>query len=133
MSILYTNDRMADIFKDPPMVAFKPPRNLKDMVARGRFGNTLLSGGFKTCSDTRCLLCKFRFISLITGRIYKILGNASCHTDKLIFHISCRVCSKQYVVETCDLQRRINNYFSTIKIKKRSRSLLGSILICDHK
>lgn len=124
---------MADLFKDPPMVAFKPPRNLKDMVARGRFGNTLLSGGFKTCSDTRCLLCKFRFISLITGRIYKILGNASCHTEKLIFHISCRVCSKQYVVETCDFQRRINNYLSTIKIKKRSRSLLGSILICDHK
>lgn len=120
---------MADLFKDHPMVAFKPPRNLKDMVARGRFGNTLLSGGFKTCSDTRCLLCKFRFISLITGRIYKILANASCHTDKQIFHISCRVCSKQYVVETCDLQRRINNYLSTIKIKKRSRSLLGGILI----
>jgi hypothetical protein len=29
MPISYTNERMASFFKDPPMAAFKQPRNLK--------------------------------------------------------------------------------------------------------
>ncbi|XP_052680295.1 uncharacterized protein LOC128161092 [Crassostrea angulata] len=114
LPILYTNERMADLFKDPPMAAFKRPRNLKDMVVRARLDNPLTNGGFKTCSDTRCLLCKHStnadsFKSHITGRTYKIFGNTSC---------SCKVCSKQYVGETGDLRRRINNHRSTIKTKK---------------
>lgn len=30
--ILYTNERMADLFKNRPIAAFKRPRNLKDIV-----------------------------------------------------------------------------------------------------
>ncbi|XP_065925150.1 uncharacterized protein [Magallana gigas] len=41
LPILYTNERMADLFKDPPMGAFKRPRNLKDMVVRARLDNRL--------------------------------------------------------------------------------------------
>lgn len=123
LPILYTNERMADLFKDPPMAAFKRPRNLKDMVVRARLDNPLPNGGFKTCSDTRCLLCKHStnadsFKSPITGRTYKIFGNTSCRTDNCIYLISCKVCSKQYVGETGDLRRRINNHRSTIKTKK---------------
>ncbi|XP_065938446.1 uncharacterized protein [Magallana gigas] len=45
LSILYTNERMADLFKDPPMAAFKRPRNLKDMVVRARLDNPMPNGG----------------------------------------------------------------------------------------
>ncbi|XP_052708956.1 uncharacterized protein LOC128183834 [Crassostrea angulata] len=120
LPILYTNERMADLFNDPPMAAFKRPRNLKDMVVRARLDNPLPNGGFKTCSDARCLLCKHStnadsFKSSITGRTYKIIGNTSCRTDNCIYLFSCKVCSKQYVGERGDLRRRINNHRSTIK------------------
>ena len=117
---------MAELFKDPPMAAFRRPRNLKDMVVRAKLDNPLPNGGFKTCSDTRCLMCKHstdtdKFTSPVTGRTYKILGNMSCRTDNCVYLISCKACSKQYVGETGDLRWRMNNHRSTIKTKKKKR------------
>lgn len=94
---LYTNECMADLFKDPPMATFKRPRNLKGMVVRAILENPLPNGGFKTCSDARCFLCKHStntdsFKSHITGRTYKIFGKASCRTVSFIYLISCKVC-----------------------------------------
>lgn len=94
---------MADLFKDPPMAAFKRQRNLKDMVVRGRLYNPLPNSGFKTCSDARCLLCKHStntdsFKSPISGRTYKIFGKASCRTDSFIYLISCKVCLRWLTV-----------------------------------
>ena len=56
--ILHTNKRMSEVFKDPPMAAFRRPRNLKDMVVRTHLENPLPNGGFKICTDGRCLICK---------------------------------------------------------------------------
>lgn len=76
LPILYTNKRMANLFKLQPMTVFKRPMNLQDMVVRARLDNPLPNGGSKTCSDARCVLCnhstnKNSFISPITCRIYK--------------------------------------------------------------
>lgn len=69
------------------------------------------------------------FKSPIKGRIYKIFGNTSCCTDNFIYLISYEVCSKQYIGETDDIRRRINNQLSTIKTPKKSRSSSGNILM----
>ena len=61
LPILYNNERMARVFKDPPMAAFRQPRNLKDILVGTRLDNPLPNGGFTKCSDKRCLLCKFKF------------------------------------------------------------------------
>lgn len=58
LPIVYSNEKMADLFKDPPMATLKRPRNIKDMVVRARLENRLLNGGFKTCSDFPNLLIK---------------------------------------------------------------------------
>lgn len=42
---------MADLFKNPPMAAFKRPRKLKDMIMRARLDDPLPNDGLKTCSD----------------------------------------------------------------------------------
>lgn len=34
LPIVYTNEKMADLFKDPPMATLQRPRNIKDMVVR---------------------------------------------------------------------------------------------------
>lgn len=113
------------------MAAFKRPKNLKDMVVRTKIKNPLPNGGFRTCSDTRCLLCKHSsdaddFSSPITGRTYKIFANTSCSTDNCVYLINCKFCQKQYVGETGDLRRRINNHRSTIKTKKIKEPVGGT-------
>lgn len=55
LPILY--ERLADLFKDPSMAAFKRTGNSKDMVIRAILDNSFLNVGFKTCSPTWCLLC----------------------------------------------------------------------------
>ena len=123
LPILHKNEKMAKVFKEPPMVSFRRPRNLKDMVVRTRLDNPLPLASFKTCHDNRCLLCKHsnetsNFSSTTTGRSYKILQSTSCKTNNCVYLITCKVCQKQYVGETGDLRRRINNHRSTIKTKK---------------
>lgn len=55
LPILYTYERMADLFKNPSLAAIKRPGNLKDMVVRAILDNPLLNGGFKKNSET-CML-----------------------------------------------------------------------------
>lgn len=59
LHILYINGIMAGLFKDTPMTSFIHQKNLKDMVIRPILDNSLLNGGFKTCSDSRCFLYKY--------------------------------------------------------------------------
>lgn len=138
LPVLYNNERMATVFKEPPMAAFRRPRNLKDMVVRARLDNPLPNGGFRTCSDKRCLLCKHSedtdtFRSPVTGRNYKIFGNTSCHTNNCIYLISCKACQKQYVGETGDLRKRINNHRSTIKTKRITEPVGEHFNLDGHK
>jgi hypothetical protein len=51
--ILHTNKRIREVSKDPPMAAFRCPRNLKDMMVRIRtkLTNPQPNGGFKIGTD----------------------------------------------------------------------------------
>lgn len=92
---------------------------------------TMPNGGFKTSLDPRCLLHKHNtdgFKSPITGRTHKIVGNTSFRTDNVIYFISCKVCSKQYIGKTDDLRRRINNHRSSCKINSS-----GNFNMSGHK
>jgi predicted GIY-YIG superfamily endonuclease len=120
------------------MAAFRRPPNLKDMVARTKLTNPLPNGGLKICTDGRCLMCKRSastgsFESPVTGRSYKILGDTFCHTDNCIYLISCKVCGKQYVGETGDLRRKINNHLSTIKTKRIQEPVTEHFNLSGHK
>lgn len=93
------------------------------MAVEARLNNPLPNGGFKTCSDARCLLYKHTintdiFRCPIMGRTYKILDNTSYR--KCYF---CKVCSKQFIGETGDLRKKINNHLSTTKTKKINKPI----------
>ena len=135
---LHKNERMANVFKEPPLVSYRRPRNIKDMVVRTRLDNPLPVASFKTCLDNRCLLCKHSndtndFSSTSTGRSYKILQSTSCNTNNCVYLITCKVCQKQYVGETGDIRRRINNHRSTIKTKKLKEPVGEHFNLEGHK
>lgn len=56
--------------------------------------------------------------SPVTCRSYRILRETFCRSDTCIYSISGKICEKQYVVETGDLRRRINNHRFTIQTKR---------------
>jgi hypothetical protein len=83
-------------------------------------------------------MCKFSgptdsFSSPVTGNSYKILGTTSCRTNNCIYLISCKQCQKQYVGETGDLRRGINNHRSTIKTKRITEPVAEHFNLDGHK
>lgn len=95
-----------------------------------RLDNPLPNGGFKTFSDTRCRLCKHKInrdslTSPIMGRTYKILDNRSCRKDNF--------CFQQFIMETGDLRKIINNHRSTTKTKKINKPIQELFNVRCHK
>jgi hypothetical protein len=107
------------------MTSFRCLKNLKDMVVRARLDNPLTNGGFKTCTDLKCQLCRHTcspdtqsFSIPVKRHSFMILGHFSCKTNNCIYLISCDVRHKQYIGETTDLCKEINNHLSSIRTKK---------------
>ena len=72
------------------------------------------------CKMCHILSTKDHFVSSSTHRIYKTiipskLNHVDCNTSNLIYLITCRKCSLQYVGETCQkLRERFNHHRSCI-------------------
>jgi len=78
----------------------------------------------KKCTKLKCKACNYitegsTFCSTVTNRKYKLKHNINCKTKNVIYLVTCRKCSKQYVGQTsmalCD---RINNHLSCIRKNK---------------
>lgn len=116
------------------MAAFRCLENLRDMVARIRLENSLPTGGFKTCHDLRCVLCKYSsdtqtFNCLSQAVVTKYQCNLSCNTT-----ISGQQLQGSPEEEkTRDLCRCINNHQSTIKTKKNWEPLEDHFNHDGHK
>ena len=111
---------MKKLFTEPPMVSFKRPKNLKDHVVQTKLDNLPSKSSFKTCINKRCKLCPYTsttesFSSTTTSRCYYIFQGMGCKTRNVVYLITCKSCSKQYVGETKDpLNIRINGHRSSI-------------------
>ena len=72
------------------------------------------------CKTCHILSTKDHFVSSSTHRIYKTIipskfNHVDCNTNNLIYLITCRKCSLQYVGETCQkLRERFNHHRSCI-------------------
>ena len=71
-------------------------------------------GSFK-CGGRRCQVClnvteTETFTSTSTNQTYKINHEFNCNESSLIYLLTCKICCKQYVVQTVDIFRtRLNN------------------------
>ena len=112
-----------------------PPRRLvvprqgkavvTDFVEDGSPSNIVANGeklvasfGISKCSSNRCMTCpklvfSKQFTSNVTHKTYDIINhtseNLSCHSQNLVYLLTCSSCNLQYVGETTiPLHRRIN-------------------------
>ena len=119
---------LAEVFPQPPLVAYKRPQNIKDKLIRAKIPDQPTARpkrnlpGMKKCNN--CPICP----SVTTGRTveatqsnYKvdIDRNVDCQTKKLIYCVECKKCSQQYIGETKrSLQDRFSDHLGYVRNKK---------------
>ena len=98
------------------------------------------------CGSSRCHVCKSisiteEFTSFTTKKTYKINHSFDCNNKCLIYLLSCKSCSKQYVGNTTNhFRSRWNNYKSDVRKAEsgdmenvKQRFLQSHFLQQDHQ
>ena len=107
LPILCTFSRLRKAIPYPPIVAFRRPKNIKDLLVRAKLNPPAPpANAINTkCNNKRCKFCHEmvtcnKFKSKATGRQYNIRAEITCKTRNLVYLISCKRCGLQYVGET---------------------------------
>jgi len=134
MHIINNDDKLSKVFPSPPIIAFRRPRNLRDLVVNAKISPA--SGDSETgctkCTAKKCSVCPFmavarKFTSSCTGESFPITSHIHCKSPWVIYLITCKKCNMQYVGKTTTLlYTRFTNTKSDIKNRKKK------IPIVDH-
>ena len=122
---------LAQVFPQPPLIAYKRPENLRDKLLRAKVPELppqrqkRIVNGMKKCSD--CPIYPF----VKSGQIAKsaqsdfkveIQQSVNCQTRNLIYLINCKKCKNQYIGESSrTLQSRFSEHLGYVKSKNLSR------------
>ncbi|MES9884726.1 MAG: GIY-YIG nuclease family protein [Sedimenticola sp.] len=127
--LLHKSKRMADVFKEPPLVAYRRGQNLGDVLIHGKFNRIFGAKGRNNnapCGEPKCTICPYfdpadSFTS-VNGVKYKITRGGTCNTRNVVYLLSCKVCHcSQYVGET---ER---------SLKERAKEHIWDIRACRDK
>ena len=95
---LYEDERLKKVFKNRPIIAYRKPKNLKDLFVRLKFVyEQEEEKGGSPCNDQRCSWCSQvketnTFKSETTGKTFSILHN--CKSSKIVYLVRCKCCHK---------------------------------------
>ena len=99
--LLQSNERLQKAFPEPPMVAFKRLKNLRDILVHT--GPRATNQGVRSCGDKRCKCCKHlqeRTEFKINGKDHCVKNGGSCDTENIIYGLRCKLCDQWYVGES---------------------------------
>ncbi|KAJ8019991.1 hypothetical protein HOLleu_41807 [Holothuria leucospilota] len=106
---LQNSPELKSTFKEPPMVAFRRPRSLRDLLVRPREPTPLRHDissseppGFFSCKSRKCMLHSYihatnKFKSTQTNQEFPITTHINCKNSWVIYLMTCTHCGKQYV------------------------------------
>ena len=98
---------MKILFKPGRMVPFRSSRKLSSSLVTAKlYPLERVTGWFK-CHGKRCAVClnfneTSTFTSSVTHETYKINHKFDCNSKCLIYLLTCKQCSEQYVGQTID-------------------------------
>ena len=105
-NLLHEDERLKKVFKNRPIIAYRKPKNLKDLLVRSKFVyEQEEEKGCSPCNDQRCSWCSQvketnTFKSETTGKTFSILHKVNCKSSKIVYLVRCKCCHKQYVGRT---------------------------------
>ena len=123
-----TDQYFSEVFPEPPLTAFKRPRNIRSYIIRAKLYNKgdrpkRFSNGVQPCNKP-CSTCPF----VLQGKeikneyfSWKIRSNFSCDTSNIIYMIKCKKdrCNALYIGESQNkLRERFSQHKSDIVNKK---------------
>ena len=118
--------RLKQAFNNTKIIFTKrQPKNLKQLLTSSTFSSSMPQPteiGIKHCSDKRCLSCRRNYLQL-TDKIISPVGkllftikcNFLCKSKNILYYMTCTICGKDYVGQTNDFRKRINNHKSDIR------------------
>ena len=116
---LHISETMNKAVPNPPLVADRRPKNLKDLLVRAMMKPPQqLHEGTSTCGKPCCKSCMHirtgkAFESAAMGEKFQTHVMANCKTKTIVYLIECRKCKKKYIRETENpLHLRINGHRS---------------------
>ena len=122
LSMLHMSENLKKAIPNSPLIAFSRPRNLRDLFVRTSLHTPTppTDAGNYACNTPRCKTCHIStttvFKSNTTSRGHKI---RACKTSNLVYLISCKKCSIQYVGEMENpLHIQMNGHCSDIRTEK---------------
>jgi hypothetical protein len=90
-AIIQKHPELCKIFNEPPVLAFRKPKSLKDILVRADISpRSANNGQCQKCDSRRCMTCKniqctHKFSSTHTGEKIIIYCNANCKTENIIY------------------------------------------------
>ena len=117
--------RLKQAFNNTKIIfAKRKPKNLKQLLTSSTFSSSTPQPteiGMKHCGDKSCLLCRKNYLQLtdkIISPVGKLLFTIKCSflckSKNILYYMTCTICGKDYVGQTNDFRKRINNHKSDI-------------------
>ncbi|XP_045208770.2 uncharacterized protein LOC123560670 [Mercenaria mercenaria] len=115
--VLYNSERMRTVFQEPPLLAFRRDKNIRDVLVHGKTNRAFRSSP-DICSCHICLLIFKGEVADTTKRhTYQTVTHTSCSDTNLVYGLLCKPCNKTiYVGETeRSLKERISEHLRDIR------------------
>ena len=106
------DEYLAQVFKEPPLTAFKKQKNLRDLLIRAKVPGPIkskperkLKGMFR-CNTDKCTACPFinenNKVKVNETFTWKHNKKFTCNTNNIIYMIECKKdnCKQRYVGQT---------------------------------
>ena len=119
---LQSKERLAHIFRERPVIAYKRSKSLRDVLVRSSEGHAIIKGSCGPCNKPKCSWCVLiNKTSTFTGtqrddKVFDIFHTVNCQSTFVIYIIECRICRLQYVGKSeTAFNLRLNNHRNHIK------------------
>lgn len=115
------SESVRQLYNYKPIVAYKRPSNLQDMLVHSRFNRTVRFGTVLKCNRPRCSHCASiiesdSFTSTTLSSSFDLKENFTCASSDVIYLITCKKCRLQYVGQTQQkCSQRMNKHKFDIK------------------
>ena len=134
--ILQNDPELQNVFKEPPMVAFRRATTVRSKVVRSDVQPVQKkTGPTEPCG--KCSICKIIstsdvLVNVKTGREIKITAGGNCRTAEIVYAARCKVCDLIYVGETeHELRKRFCDHRYDSKSRPSNNDLAEHIY--NHK
>ena len=130
--ILQGDNEHRKVFKETPLIGFSNGKSLKNILVRAvlpKIKSSELEKGSRKCGKPKCLVCESivntdEFSSTTTGETFSIQkGPLNCDSPKVVYLITCKICSKQNVGSTDPPYRQRYKNYKSVQLGVREKVL----------